>query len=178
MSLARRVRAELGAAGVAGAVLLAAGLGFLALVLEPLEEQDRRLGERLEQQRPARGPAPRAGVLRAGDTPAAQLAAFHAWLDRGKSPPEWLRQLDALAREAGIELGSAEYQMRDAGTALRRYEIVLPVSGTYGELRTFLEALLAQIPVLSLDGLTLARESAREARMQAELHLTLHLVRR
>lgn len=174
MSLARRLRAELGAAGLAGVLMLGAGLGFLALILEPLEEQNRRLGARLEQQ-PA-GPAPRAGVLRTRDTPAAQLAAFHAFLDRGKSPPEWLGQLDALAREAGIELGSAEYRMRATGTALRRYEIVLPVNAPYGALRAFLESVLAQIPVLSLDGLTLSRESASEPRVQAELRFTLHLV--
>ena len=175
-ALLQRLRVELGAAGIAGLALLGAALAFLALALQPLEERAARLERRLEQLRP-RTPAPRPGVLRAGASPAAQLAAFYAFLDRGREPPEWLARLHALARAAGLGLPAAEYRLHGTGTPLERYEIALPVSGSYGELRAFLEAALAEIPVLSLDGVSFTRERADEPRVRAELRFTLHLVR-
>jgi hypothetical protein len=169
--LARR-RGELGAAGVAGLALLGAALAFFALVLQPLEEHRGRLERRLEQLAP-----PPPGVVRTGAGPATQLAAFYAFLERGPAPPEWLARLHALAREAGLDLPSAEYRLHATGTPLERYEIVLPVSGTYAALRAFLEGALAGIPVLSLDGVNFTRERTDQARVRAELRLTLHLVR-
>jgi hypothetical protein len=172
-ALAARLRAELGAAGVAGLALLAAALAFFTLVLQPLEEHRARLERRLERA----APTPR-GVLRSGAGPAAQLAAFYGFLERGREPPEWLARLHQLAGDAGLQLPAAEYRLHATGTPLERYEIVLPVSGTYAELRAFLEAALAGIPVLSLDGVSFTRERADQARLRAELRLTLHLVRR
>lgn len=176
-ALEQRVRAELGGAGLAGLALLAAGLAFFVLVLQPLEERAERLQRRLEQLQPPRAPAPRPGVVRAGAAPSAQLAAFYAFLDRGPEPPEWLGRLHAIAEGAGLQLPSAEYRLHGTGTPLERYEIVLPVSGSYAELRAFLEAALAGIPVLSLDGVNFTRRRADQARVRAELRLTLHLVR-
>jgi hypothetical protein len=175
-ALVQRLRAELGAAGVAGLALHGAALAFLALVLQPLEERAARLERRLEQLAP-RAPAPRPGVLRAGAAPEAQLAAFYAFLERGREPPEWLARLHDLARRAGLQLPAAEYRLHGTGTPLERYEIALPVRGTYAELRAFLESALAEIPVLSLDNVSFTRERADQARVRAELRLTLHLVR-
>jgi hypothetical protein len=171
-ALLQRVRAELGWAGLAGLAVLGAALAFLALVLQPLEERSARLERRLEQRAPAAAP----GVVRTGAAPAAQLAAFYAFLDRGRDAPQWLARLHALALEAGLRLPAAEYRLHDTGTPLERYEIVLPVSGSYAELRAFLESALAEIPVLSLDAVSFTRQRADEARLRADLRLTLHLV--
>ena len=62
-----------------------------------------------------------------------------------------------------------------------RYEIVLPVSGSYGQIRDFLKRTRAEIPVLSVDQLTLKRverkEAGGQAALQAEMRLTLHMVK-
>lgn len=167
-----RLRTELGAAGLAGLGLLCAGLAFLALVLLPLEERGERLRRGLEQL------APRApGMVYTARAGAAQLAAFYRFFERGQDAPAWLARLHALARQAGLELPSAEYRLHGEGTPLARYEIVLPAHGSYGELRAFLEAALGEIPVLSLDGVSFTRQRAEQARLRAELRLTLHLVR-
>lgn len=176
-ALLQRLRAQLGAAGVAALALLAADLAFLALALQPLEERAARLERRLERVAPPRAPAPRGALVRAGAAPAAQLAAFYAYLERGPSPPEWLARLHAIAADAGLALPSAEYRLLGTGTPLERYEIALPVTGTYAELRAFLEAALAGIPVLSLDAVSFTRQRADAPRVRAELKLTLHLVR-
>lgn len=173
----RRLREALGLPALAGLVLLGAALAFLVLVLEPVEARRQDLEHRLEQLRP-RAPASQPGLKVAASAPASQLAAFYAFLDRGPDAPGWLARLQASAAAAGLRLPAAEYRLHDTGTPLERYEIALSASGTYGELRAFLEAALADIPVLSLDAVSFTRQRADEARVRADLRLTLHLVRR
>ena len=60
---------------------------------------------------------------------------------------------------------------------MQRYEIVLPLTGSYTQMRDFLKRSLTEIPVLSLDQITLKRENRREGTVQAELRLTLHMVK-
>jgi hypothetical protein len=72
---------------------------------------------------------------------------------------------------------SATYRTQPAGARLERYEIVLPVSGSYPQIRDFLKRALADIPVLSLDQVSLRRESRNDSRVRAELRLALHRVK-
>jgi hypothetical protein len=55
-----------------------------------------------------------------------------------------------------------------------RYEIMLPVSGSYPQIRDFLKRALTEIPVLSLDSISVKRS---DQALQAEMRLTLHLVK-
>ena len=57
-----------------------------------------------------------------------------------------------------------------------RYEIVLPVTGSYTQIRDFLKRSLAEIPVLSIDPVSLKKEEPKGA-LHAELRLTLHMVK-
>jgi hypothetical protein len=53
---------------------------------------------------------------------------------------------------------------------------VLPVAGSYGQIRDFLKRSLAEIPIMSLDQISLKRAERSDA-VQAELRLTLHMVK-
>jgi hypothetical protein len=55
--------------------------------------------------------------------------------------------------------------------------MVLPVAGSYPQIRDFLKRSLAEIPVMSVDQLTLKRESRNDGTVQAELRITLHMVK-
>ena len=72
------------------------------------------------------------------------------------------------------ELGPAT---QPAEGRIVRYEIVLPVAGSYPQIREFLRRSLAEIPVLSLDQVNLKREKRNDGAVNAELRLTLHMVR-
>jgi len=60
---------------------------------------------------------------------------------------------------------------------MERYEITLPLAGSYAQIRTFLENALIEIPVMSLDQVAFRRERASELQVQAEVRVTLHLVK-
>jgi hypothetical protein len=162
------LRRELGPLGSAALALLAAALAFAAFVVQPLELKSRSLAARV-----ARTPAPEGAPASAA---AEQLGALYQYLGKAEQTTDWLAKLYAIGRATGVELQSASYRSEQAGR-IERYQIVLPVSGSYLQMRQFLDRALAEIPVLSLDQMTLKRESRREGAVQAELHLTLHMVK-
>jgi hypothetical protein len=152
----------------ASLLLLGAALAFSLLVVKPLQERSRLLASRV---------APEAASD--ADAKVSEVYRFLAQGAGGKeqTATDWLARLYGIGRGTGIELQSARYTTPAAGGRIERYEIVLPVSGSYGQIRDFLKRALAEIPVLSLDQMALRRDSRNDGAVHAELHLTLHLVR-
>jgi Tfp pilus assembly protein PilO len=107
-----------------------------------------------------------------------KLAAVYQYLAKPEATTDWLAKLYAIGRATGVELQSANYKTQSAPAGrLERYEITIPLTGSYTQMREFLKRALAEIPVLSLDQVTLKRENRREGMLQAELRLTLHMVK-
>src|SRR6185436_12803714 len=142
--------------------------------VEPLQARNRLLASQLARQAPGEAGA-------AGE----KLDIFYAYLGRNETATDWLAKLYAIGKATGVELQSASYRTRGAeraekdaarGTAapgsgsgsgrIERYEIVLPVAGSYPQLREFLKRALEGIPVLPLDQMTLKRESRNDGAVQ------------
>ena len=168
----RRLRDELGTTGLLSLGLFAVAALFLVAVLQPLEERQRLLEARLAQAERRPG-----AVEGRPSTAAARLGAFYAFFDTGEQSSEWLRRLDAIAAKSGVELRSADYRVQRPAGRLERYEIALPVTATYPQLRAFLRAALAEIPVMSLDQVVIKRQRASDGQIQADVHVTLHMVK-
>jgi hypothetical protein len=154
--------------------LLAAAALFYKGALEPLQARNERLASELGRHA-ARG-QPAAG----GASAAGKLQSFYSYLGRSEAPTDWLAKLYGIGKATGVELQSGNYRMQAAGAGagrVERYEIVLPVTGGYPQLRDFLRRALTEIPVLSLDRMTLRREGRNDGAVQAELRMTLHLVK-
>jgi hypothetical protein len=165
-----RVRDELGAMGTASMVLFIGAALFMAFVLQPLKEKNRALAARAETVSDT--------AAQAGGAAADKLASVYQYLTQPETTTDWLAKLYAIGRATGVELQSASYKTQTApGGRLERYEITLPLIGNYTMMREFLKRALAEIPVLSLDQITLKREHRREGVVQAELRLTLHMVK-
>ncbi len=162
-----KLRADLGPAGMAGLVLLAAAALFMALVLQPLEERAREVQARAS----SASAAPQAG--NAGE----KLGELYRYLAKPEETTDWLAKLYAIGKATGVELQSANYKLQAGGGRIERYEIVLPASGSYTQMRDFLKRSLAEIPVLSLDQISLKRESRKEGALHAELRMTIHKVK-
>ena len=165
-----KMRDELGITGLAALLLFAAAGAFMTFVLQPLKEQNRVLESRAGMVRDA--------VPGQAGNATAKVGAVYEYLNKTESTTDWLAKLYAIGAATGVELQSASYKTQDTpGTRLERYEIVLPLTGSYTQMRDFLKRSLAEIPVLSLDQISLKRENRREGTVQAELRLTLHMVK-
>lgn len=160
---------DLGGVGLAAAALLAAVAVFQLNVLRPLEARDAAIKERLSRETASSQAAQPSTVVD-------KVTAVYAHLRSGRSTTDWLARLHAIGASSGLELRSAAYRSQPTEGRIVRYEIVLPVGGSYPQIRAFLDRSLAEIPVMSIDQLTLRRDSADDTAVQGELRITLHLV--
>lgn len=165
------LKAQLGLPGIAGVALIALVIALQALAVAPMEREQAELEQRLARA------ARKADAGSPGADKAAQLQAFYGRFRDGAGKDEWVAKLHAIAARSGVDLKSADYRLQATGTRIERYEIVLPVSAGYAQLRAFLKNALKEIPVLSLDQVNLKREKAIEGRLQAEVRMTLHLLK-
>jgi hypothetical protein len=75
-----------------------------------------------------------------------------------------------------VALDSGEYRLsRTAGERLARYEITLPLKGSYAQIRGFVADVLAAVPAAVLDEVNLRREGVDSARLDARVRLTLYV---
>lgn len=171
-----RLGGELGFVGIASLLLMAAAAVFSLAVLRPLEARSARLDQELGS---ASMRAQAHGMRRvSANASPARLDAFYRFFERPERTDEWLAKVYGVATASGLELRSGDYRLAESRERIERYQITLPVTGSYAQIRAFLEGALAEIPVLSLDHVSFRRKSANEARIEAEVVLTLHLLKK
>jgi Tfp pilus assembly protein PilO len=170
MTLLLRLRHALGNLGLASLALLAAAVMFHLVVLNPLEARNMELRQRLSRQVPA---AESAQPSSAAD----RVTAVYRFLQKEEETTDWLAKLYGIGSATGVQLKSGNYRTHKTAGRIVRYEIALPVTGSYAQIRDFLQRSLAEIPVMSIDQLTLKRENRNDGAVVAELRLTLHMVK-
>lgn len=160
-----RLRDTLGLSGLIAIALLVAATAFSGLFLARLEERNRALLTALS--RKAQAPA-----LPGAD----KVDAVYEHLRKDEQTTDWLARLHAISTATGVHLKRASYRTLKTDSRIVRYEIVLPAAGSYAQLRDFIKRALEEIPVLSLDQITMKRGASAESDIQAEMRLTLHMV--
>lgn len=109
-------------------------------------------------------------------TPDDQLAEYYRIFPEERNAPQWLKKVFALAEKNGLSLQEGEYKvMRDKVGRLLRFQMVLPVKGEYRQIRRFLAALPAEIPIIALENVQFSRESVADPAVEAQIRLTLYL---
>ena len=156
-----KIRDQLGVAGIAGIFLLAAALFFSNFMVRPLETRSAQLAARK---------APSTAVQPGAE----KVAAVYEYLTKEEDTTDWLAKLHAIGAATGVQMKSASYKTHRTDTRIVRYEIALPVAGSYGQIREFLKRSLAEIPVMSVDSMNLKRN---QGMVQADMRLTLHMVK-
>ncbi|MFO1504121.1 MAG: hypothetical protein U1F39_09940 [Steroidobacteraceae bacterium] len=148
--------------GASLALLLASILAALFIVW-PLKERATAL-ERQLLQHPA--------VTTVDAAP--REAAARTRLARVDELPAVLSTLTERAQAAGLELAAGNYRLLPGKSgAASRYEIGLPVIGPYPGVRQFIEASLAAVPAMALDGLSLQRPDVASARVAVEVRFVV-----
>ena len=159
-----RLRKELGTAGLVAIALIALALAFTGFVTRPLEEKNEALSQKTSR-----------GAARA-QPGAEKVAAVYEYLAKPEELTDWLAKLHGIGAATGVQIKSANYRTQPAEGRLVRYEIVLPASGSYAQIRDFLKRSQAEIPVMSIDQINLKRAEKGDL-VQAEMRLTLHMVK-
>lgn len=152
---------------VALAFLLASAA--IALVLTP----------RLHERSVALDQALRSASSRAAPRPAprdvdSDAAIFSASLPAIEANAADMNRLFELAAQSHIRTPRADYRLSKVATSLfLGYEIRIPVTATYVDLRRFTAEALNQLPNLALAGVRFTRPDSSAATLDAELRLVL-----
>jgi Tfp pilus assembly protein PilO len=164
---------RLGRSGVVGIALLGFAVAFYFSAVAPLATELASLRTEADDLEQRLQPG---GLSGAKGTPAEQLATFYAFFPSPQSSPGWLGKINAAARAKGLVLRSGEYKLeRGADQKLARYQITLPVVGSYAQIRGFVGQVLADVPAAALEEITLRRESVSNPTLEARIRLTLYL---
>jgi hypothetical protein len=115
-----------------------------------------------------------AGQVKLDDSQALQV--FYEFFPRSDSSPYWINELDNIARKRGAELSRGDYRLiLEKGSKLARYEIQLPVRGSYPQIRAFIADALQAVPALALVDITFKREATQSGRLDVRLGMHLYL---
>lgn len=159
----------------AGLLLLALGYGAFALVptwqrLQGLSAQNEEASTYLTQIEQ--------GIVAAPEVPSRQLDEFRQRLPAQQEATSAIDRIYALASRERIVLARGEYALgTDPKTHLARYSILLPVRGTYPQVRRFIHELLGELPAVVLEDVDLQRKRIADTELNGRIRLTLYLSR-
>jgi Tfp pilus assembly protein PilO len=108
------------------------------------------------------------------------LQDFYRIFPRADSIPDTLAQLNQLAAQQRIVLNSGDYKLTKITprnvpqqAALTQYEMVLPVTGHYTQVRQFMSAMLSTVPSVAIADIQMHRDSTLTPVVDAKLVLVL-----
>ena len=106
--------------------------------------------------------------------PADQLETFYEFFPAVGSLRESLLALYGAAEKHGITLELGNYKLiQEKGRRLARYQITLPVRGSYDQIRGFMAAVLNQVPSAAFEDIGLKRETIGSPALDASIRLSL-----
>jgi hypothetical protein len=168
----REASERLGRPGVVGLGLLVLASTIAVSVILPLRADVERMRGELDALQRRLGIGEHPARPRVRD----QLATFYAFFPPHDSSPDWLGRIHKIAQAKGVQLASGEYRLEDAASPrLRRYQMTLPVQGTYAQIRGFVGEVLEQVPAAALEEVSLKRANVGAERVEARVRLTLYL---
>jgi hypothetical protein len=161
--------------GSAGLVLCALSIVIAATAitsrldeLDALRAESQRSPERL-----ADGSLPRGKPTREEE-----LLNFYGFFPPLSTLPDWLERIYAAADKNGVALETGEYRLvQEKGWRLARYQLTLPVKGSYGQVRGFIAQVLTDVPASALDEIGIKRDTVGTDRIDVRLRITLYLGR-
>lgn len=179
--LAPQFRWQIGRLGVIGKIglglIVATSIYFFSAVL-PQESVLQKLKERAEtlqvQALSKQTPGDtEMGIKMSGDQ---ALQAFYDFFPQIDSSPFWIRELVRIAKKQNVELSSSEYRLVNENDArLARYEMILPVRGSYSQIRAFIADALETVPAMAISAIAIKRENVTAEKLEVRLEINLYL---
>jgi hypothetical protein len=108
------------------------------------------------------------------DDMATQLKKFYHFFPADDNKNATLAKIYSAAEHQTLILETGEYRyISNPNSKLSRYQITLPIKGSYLQIRNFVNEILAKIPSASVDDISFKRESIGSPTLDARIKLTL-----
>ncbi|HYN53164.1 MAG TPA: type 4a pilus biogenesis protein PilO [Methylotenera sp.] len=171
---------KLGVWGLLGVAILLASLVFYLTNIIKLEQQLSNAELNLAQQQLNNNNKNKIVLrdrnLAPEQNEAQRINQFYEMLPDGANLPKLLSAIDTNALKQHLVLNRGDYKLTQTKQGkLSRYEIVLPVTGQYIQIRQFIAEVLVQIPALALSDIQIKRENTLMPHVEARLVFVLFL---
>jgi Tfp pilus assembly protein PilO len=165
---------SLGWPGILGLGLLVFVCGFYFSTLRAEQSRLDELQQQIAKAREQRA-AP-ANDAKAPMTPSDKLAAFYGFFPKTGELPDLLGKVFAAAKGQGLQLEHGEYRViGDNAGGLTQYQLMLPVRGTYPQIRKFVDGAMTEVPTLALDSIQFDRQKVGDSAVEARVKLAVYL---
>jgi Tfp pilus assembly protein PilO len=169
----RRIDAALAWPGLLGLALLLLALGVYFAQVQPqtarlaaLKQDSASLKTRIDQ-------AAKSGIPESGNQD--ELGKFYGYFSDA-ALSDWLNKLYAAAAAHKLLLEQGEYRITPSKNGkLARYQITLPVKGSYVQIRQFVAQALNDVPVAALEDISFKREAIGATDVETRIKFTLFL---
>lgn len=105
-----------------------------------------------------------------------QLIEYYRVFPNEFDSPEWLGKMSDIAGKIGLKLNEGEYKTtRDKVGRLMHFQITLPVTGTYPQIREFMASIPVEIPVMALENVQIERKTVSDSTVDAKIVFGLYL---
>ena len=170
----RKLDALLDPAGVVGIGLAVfAAAAYFSAVL-PAREQLVQLQSKAAQQKD--GGNAQDGLRTAAMRGAEQLEQFNRDFPVPAETSALVLKLHEIATQNSITLDTGEYRLtRDRDGGLSRYQVTLPLRGTYWQVRLFVAQVLDELPASALEEISIKRDSVGARAVETRVRLTFYL---
>lgn len=160
-----------------GVALISVSLALHGLVVKRLEQRVEAL--QVKRDGPRDAMLERLGDdLARQDSPHAQLTSFYGYFARDEGLTHRLARVHAIARSLGLEIKRAEYRLNSQPERkLDRYQMIVPIEGSYLMVRAFVTAVLAALPTLSLEQVQFQRRDVADGAVDAQISFTFYLAK-
>jgi hypothetical protein len=166
---------SVGRSGILGLGLLAFIGGFYFSAFRPEQMRLEELRIQVSKLEDSRARAAREEPK----TPSDKLNAFYGSLPPSNHIADLLKKVYGAADRQALKLEQGEYRaVRGNASRLTDYQVILPVKGTYPQVRKFVAAALAEVPNLSLDSIQFQRQKVGDPMVDAKVKLVLYLGQR
>jgi hypothetical protein len=158
-----------------GALLIGTALGLHWLLVRPLAERLDTL--QAQRQGPRDGTLQRLGdALDSPESPPARLDAFYRHFERDDRLTDRLGRVHGIARKLGLEIKRADYRLdSQPGRKLDRYQMTVPVQGSYPSIRAFVSTVLRELPTVSLEQIQFQRKDVADGTVDTQISFVFHL---
>ncbi|MBI1425277.1 MAG: type 4a pilus biogenesis protein PilO [Gammaproteobacteria bacterium] len=168
-------RSALRREGRLGLALLVLALLVYVTVLSPLYSQQLQLQQDIDDLNKQVHASLKQSMTEPTTT-AEQLFTYYQFFPAQSTAPNWLNKIFTAARDQHLDLPEGKYRViHERAGSLLRYEITLPVTGSYQQLHKFIAAVLSEIPIAALDGVTFERNKISNALIDAKFKISLYL---
>ena len=165
----------LGMQGLAGLVLVMLALTvFLGFILPSETKLKRVTNEAVDVQN--RYKMEQANPVARELSVESSLTSFYKLLPPEQSATKLLDKIYKSASKESLRLTQGEYKFtKEKAGHLGNYQIILPVKGSYVQVRRFIAKVLNGVPSAALDGVSFRRETIGGTELEAKIQFTIFL---